>query len=524
MSSGKKTKGQRAPDKAGVRQVAVIDIGTSAIRLALAEIDADKQVRRHETLSQSVSIGSDTFTRGRISHETTEECVRILASFKRVMEEYTITREDQVRAVATSAVREALNRDAFLDRLYIATGINVEAIDEAETARLTYLGVHPSLSADPDQLHANTLVIEAGGGSTELLWMREGDILFSHVYPLGSLRIREATGTMPARDIQRQIQSMVDEICRSVKVGKQVQLIFLGGDARFAARQLQPGWDSHQLAHISVTALVRLKDELLKQKVDDLVRAYHLTFPEAETLGVALMSYAQIAEAFGLKTVQVSGITMRDGLLMELVNRGAWLVEFNHQILRSARELGNKYACNEAHAEEVAALAKMLFHELQNDHQLSPRHLLILEIAALLHEVGLFISDRGYHKHSMYLIDNADIFGLGRRDTKMVALAVRYHHRADPSMGQSAFAALDRSDRMVVKQLSAILRIADALGASRRQRVTKISCSRDSGRLLIYVPGVEDLTLEQLALVEKGNLFQEVYGYSVEFRKRTGST
>jgi exopolyphosphatase/guanosine-5'-triphosphate,3'-diphosphate pyrophosphatase len=106
----------------------------------------------------------------------------------------------------------------------------------------------------------------------------------------------------------------------------------------------------------------------------------------------------------------------------------------------------------------------------------------------------------------------------------MVALAVRYHHRADPSMGQSAFAALDRSDRMVVKQLSAILRIADALGASRRQRVTKISCSRDSGRLLIYVPGVEDLTLEQLALVEKGNLFQEVYGYSVEFRKRTGST
>ncbi|MFT5121507.1 MAG: exopolyphosphatase/guanosine-5'-triphosphate,3'-diphosphate pyrophosphatase [Kiritimatiellia bacterium] len=520
----KKKKDRVIPPETGVEQIAAIDIGSSSIRLALAEFGADNKMRRHETLSQNVSIGSDTFTCGEISHETTEQCVRILTSFKRVMQEYTITQPEQIRAVATSAVREATNRDAFLDRLFMATGIQVDAIDEAETARLTYLGVQPYLSSDPDYTNTDTLVIEVGGGSTELLWVRGDDVLFSHVYPLGSLRINEALGDMPARDIQRQIQAMVDDIRHSVKVGKEVQLIFLGGEARFTARQIQPGWEVRKHTRISVKALARFKDEILKLSVDDRVREYHLNFSDAETLGVALMAYAQFAEAFDLKNVQVSGVTMRDGLLMELVNGGAWSVEFNHQILRSAKELGAKYAYAEAHADEVALLAKLLFHELQPDHQLSPRYLLLLEVAALLHEVGLFVSDRNYHKHSSYLVDQADIFGLGRRNTKLVALVVRYHTRANPGMGQSAFAALDRSDRMVVKQLSAILRIADALGASRRQRVTQISCRRDADRLLIFVPGVEDLTLEQLALLEKGNLFRDVYGYTVEFRKRAGKS
>ena len=174
-----------------VRPAAVIDIGTSSIRMAIAEIDSAGGVRTLETLSQAVNLGKDTFTKGIIEKSTIEKCVEILKSYRQRLREYQISREDQIRVVATSAVREALNRLAFIDRVYIATGIQVEPIDEAEVNRITYLGVAPFLNAERSLAEAHTVVVEVGGGSTELLVVRNGDVIFSHTYRLGSLRLRQ---------------------------------------------------------------------------------------------------------------------------------------------------------------------------------------------------------------------------------------------------------------------------------------------------------------------------------------------
>jgi exopolyphosphatase/guanosine-5'-triphosphate,3'-diphosphate pyrophosphatase len=505
------------------RQVAAIDIGTSAIRMALAEIDHDGQIRRLDTLNQSVSIGKDTFTTGMISHETIEECVRVLGSFKRVMAEYQVTKPDQIRAVATSAVREAANQNVFLDRIYMATGINVEAIDEAETTRLTYLGIQPYLTSDAALAKANNLVVEVGGGSTEFLQVSEGNIAYSHVYPMGSLRAVES-GTGSTREVHDamvyQMQVLIDTVREQLKSKKSLRLMIMGGEARFVARQIKPGWDAAKPARIRVAELASLTERLRTSSIDELVEEFHITYPDAETLVPALMLYSMLARDLNLKQVLVSGITMRDGLLMELVQRDAWSQEFNRQIVRSVKEFGLKFGVNPAHGEEVAILAVQLFDELQVEHELVARYRLVLEIAARLHEVGLFISDRSVHKHSMYIIQNSDIFGLGKKMAELVALVARYHHRNDPALSQRSFAALDREDRIAVKQLSAILRVADALGQSRRQRISEIVCIKSAGELTIMIPGVEDLTLEQLALQEKGTLFMDVFGLEVKFRKQ----
>src|SRR5688572_15238392 len=131
------------------RQVAVIDIGTASIRMAIAEISAAGQVRQLETLTQAVNLGKDAFIRGAISKATVEDCVRVLRSYRRILKEYQIENPAQVRVVATSAVREATNRLSFVDRLYIATGFQVDPIDEAEVIRITFLGVQPFLLSDP---------------------------------------------------------------------------------------------------------------------------------------------------------------------------------------------------------------------------------------------------------------------------------------------------------------------------------------------------------------------------------------
>jgi exopolyphosphatase / guanosine-5'-triphosphate,3'-diphosphate pyrophosphatase len=181
-------------------------------------------------------------------------------------------------------------------------------------------------------------------------------------------------------------------------------------------------------------------------------------------------------------------------------------------------DLGKRYDYDDVHAEHVAALCSTLFHELREEHQLSPRHEVILVVAALLHEIGLFVSNRSYHKHSMYLIRNSELFGLGRKEQLLAALVARYHRRASPQPTHEGYATLDRDERVMVSKLSAILRLAIALDESRSQRIHHVTCVREEGRLVISIPLVEDLALEQLALKQSGSLFEEVFGLPVLLR------
>ena len=145
------------------RAVAVIDVGTTSIRMAIAEITADGDVRHIDSVARAVSLGRDTFTRGSIRRGTIEECVRVLKSYRNVLQEYGIASKD-TRVVATSAVREASNRLAFLDRIYIATGLDIDALEEAEVNRVTYMSIYPHLASLPELRSSHSVVIEVGGG------------------------------------------------------------------------------------------------------------------------------------------------------------------------------------------------------------------------------------------------------------------------------------------------------------------------------------------------------------------------
>lgn len=508
-----------------IRPVAVIDIGTTSIRMEIAEINEANGVRTLEKLSQAVSIGKDTFSRGMISKPIIEDCVRVLKSYRQLLREYQISSPDMVRVVATSAVREATNRLAFIDRVFIATGMQVESLDEADVIRLTYLAMEPYLKAAPSLAAARTLVVEVGGGSTELLVVRSGNVLYSRTYRLGSLRLREmlesfrATATKQRQFLETQIHKTVEQMCEEVANDGPLELVAMGGDVRFVASQLVPDWDPHTLARLPVPALEQFTRKMLSLTEDRIIQRYHLSVPDAETLGPALLSYCELAKAYGLDSILVTTGTLRDGLLKEMALKDSWTEEFSAQIIRSALDLGRKFEFDEPHARHVAELCKVLFQGLKSEHQLEPRFQIILYLAALLHEVGLFVSSRSFHKHSMYLIMHSELFGLNQRDVLLVALVARYHRRASPKPEHEGFAMLDRDRRVAVSKLAALLRVAVALDDSRSQRIHEISCEVERDRLVISVPEVEDLSLEQLALRQSGSLFEETYGMQVLLRK-----
>lgn len=508
-----------------VRVVAVIDVGTTSIRMAIAEISEHRGVRVLTSLSQAVNLGRDTFTKGSIEKSTIEECVRVLKSYRRVLGEYKLERNDQIRVVATSAVREASNQLAFLDRIYTATGIQVVPIDASEVNRITYLGIQPLLKNDVKLTQASAAIIEVGGGSTELLVVQNGDVQSAQTYRLGSLRIREALEVYHAPRstvgslIHTQIRRVVDQIIQQVPPGSVTEMIGLGGDIRFAARQLIPDWDPDSLTRLPVDKLSAFANTVLELNEDKLVHKFHIPFPDAGTLAPALLAYVHLAHALNLPDIIVSNVNLRDGLLSEMSAKGAWTQDFNNQVLRSATELGRKFHIAEAHAKHVAKLCRILFQGLREEHQLAPRFELLLTVAALLHEIGQFVSPGSYHKHTQYLIQHSELFGLSRKDVTLVALTARYHRRTSPKPTHSVFTALDRDQRIAVVKMAALLRVADALDASHGQRLHELVFSREGGRLVIAVPQVEDLSLEQLALKQSGTLFEETFGMPVMLRR-----
>lgn len=507
-----------------LRPVSVIDIGATSIRMAIAEIDDEGHVHPLESLSQAVTLGKDTFTQRRIRKSSIEECVRVLKSYRRLLSEYGITRPDQMRIVATSAVREALNRLAFLDRVYIATGMEVEPLDEAEVNRITYMGIQPLLQSDPSLTTSRSIVVEVGGGSTEVLVVQSGNVLFSHTYRLGSLRLLEMVERFDAplakqrALMETQIQRVVDQIREHVDDEPQLKMVAIGGDVRFAVGNLIDDWDSTTLAHLSVEKLNKFARNMLMMSEDETVREFGISFQDAETVAPALLSYVLIARGLNQTEIAVANTNLRDGLLHDLAIRDVWTANFRSQIIRSAISLGRRFDFDEKHARHVATLCRKLFAKLQSEHQLEPKMELLLYLAALLHEIGLFINTRSNHKHAMYLIRHSELFGLSRKDVLLVALLARYHRRSSPLPQHEGYATLDRSDRVAISKLAAILRIAITLDESRSQRIKDIHCRIDKKRLIITANGVEDVSLEQLALRQSGGLFEETYGLPVQLR------
>ena len=269
---------------------------------------------------------------------------------------------------------------------------------------------------------------------------------------------------------------------------------------------------------MNVKTFSALTEQLVPTTVDELVRKYRIPYQEAETVGPALLAYSHLARVFHVKQILVPKSSLREGLLKEIAAGGTWTEGFAEQAVQSALALGAKFAFDEKHSQQVADLSVRLFHELQPEHRLEKRFELLLKIAALLHEVGMFIGDRSHHKHSMYIIMNSELFGLTRKDITLIALVARYHRRATPRPYHEEYTSLDRDSRIAVAKMAAILRVADALDRDHMQQARALTFSREPGQFVISIGDAVDLTLERLALKEKGNLFEEVFGMKTVVR------
>jgi exopolyphosphatase/guanosine-5'-triphosphate,3'-diphosphate pyrophosphatase len=510
------------PETASPQVVAVLDMGASAIRMAIAELSPDRPPRIIEEASRGVLLGRDTFSSEAIRSQTVDAAIRALQQFREMMDSYGVT---EVRAVATSAVREARNGDTFLDRVRGQTGIEFGVINEAEESRLIYLAVRDAIGAHSSFQGARTLLAEVGGGSTSLTMLRRGEPTRSGVYALGSIRMRQQLDLRKhSRDVQlaivrRYVANVIEEIRVEIPLNRVNHMLAIGGDVRFVAAQIAEG-DNERLRQLPRDRFLAFCEEVERLDEDALADRFRLTPSDAATLAPALVIYRALLTETAAKTIVVSDASLRAGMLLDFADPGTRLSvqEFERQVLASADALGQKYRFDHDHGHQVANLATRLFDELRDEHGLYDRERLLLQVAALLHDVGVYVSLRAHHKHSQYILAASQIFGLSAEETAVVSNIARYHRRGLPQRTHVPYITLDREDRMIVNKLAAILRVANALDAEHAQKVRDLRVIRGGPSWVLELTGSGDLTMERLAAAARADMFAETFGKPLEIQ------
>ena len=341
------------------KTVAAIDVGANALRMVIAEVLPDGRIEVIERAARAARLGQDAFRRGRLGAASMRVALTILRDFRELLNLYKV---EEVRAVATSAAREASNTDTFLDRIYLSTGLKVEVIGTPEESRLTVSAVRQALGDALNVNRGDSLIVDVGGGSTLVTLLRDGEIVTSQSLRLGSVRLHEvlaASDDSPeqtAEVLRYQISTMMGAVQNSMPLERVESFIAVGGDARFAVRQIGRPTDTPDLFLIDPKEFDNLVARCEHWTAEELSKRFGVPFADAETINPALLVYQSLFHLTKAAQIIVSHATMRDGLLLELANHvtGKEDRSLVAGVIQSAMAVARKYHVDLEHAKTVA--------------------------------------------------------------------------------------------------------------------------------------------------------------------------
>ncbi len=501
-------------------RIGIVDMGSNAIRFLVAEATGGK-VATLENHRLSVRLGRDVFHTGQIPEATLSATVDAFRRFRATCDRLGVQR---VRAIATSAMRDARNRDLLIDRIREACGIEIEVISGTQEAYLLKLGVETRI----DLSSGCSLLVDVGGGSVEIVLVDKGQVMSADSYRLGALRMLEALADAEAsgesfvdllnkhlRSLERRIADRFDplRIDRYIAVGGNIDSLADLLTAKGPVRRVE-GIETCELADLRTEVL-----ELAAMPFAERMSKRGLREDRADTIVPAGIVYARLGELAGQERVLVPRVGIKDGLLMEVVlgHLESFAAEDHvDAVLSSCRAMGRRFHYESDHAEAVLTLARQLFDQTRELHDLGGRARVLLEAGALLHDVGVAVNNDGHHKHSQYLIEASELVGLTEEERHFVALLARYHRKGPPSRDHEEFEALRRRERLMLERLAALLRLADALDRQHASvvRGVTVKIREDAVDLQPILAGdsATRLTLEAKAVEEKGALFASLFG------------
>lgn len=500
---------------------AILYVGAASIAMIIGSRNEAGQVSLLEHLDKPLPIARDIFRTGTITRSTVEQAAGILRDYLLTLREYNLPLAN-VRLYNTNILSEAANHEIFLNRLQVSTGLTARLIDDGDMTRLIYQIGLRMLKKNAELREGYTFISHIGPGNTRALYFKDGRLAAYTNYRLGIFRAREAVAGVDGESqhlshLEEHIRGVVDHLAQDFSGYQIDNHVAIGAEIQSVAAEIVPA--KQGAFRITEDELERFTEKLAGLNPDELVRKLHVHYTGGEGIVPALQTNLALARRFGDEALWIPEGDFHRELMLDLMTASPHSANFQDEVVQAACEIGVRYKTDRKHADHVAQFAQQLFRELQHLHALDPKYELVLRVAAVLHEVGMFISPREHHKHSLYILLQTEIFGLSTSDREMVALLARYHRRYNPEPNHPTFSDLTREERMIVFKLAALLRMADALDRTHTQRIKTIQLRPEGSRLYILTPGVEDTTVEQLAINSKCDLFREIYGYDILLSK-----
>lgn len=492
-------------------RVAVADVGTNSTHLLIAEAQGG-HYRVLDALKVRTRLGECLDARGHMMPQGEERLRGALLRFRELAEALEVP---SVRVYATSALREAPNGPEVAERMRQETGVYPVIISGEREGRLTYLGAAHSV-----EFGADNLLLDLGGGSLELIRGSAEEVQDVVSLPLGGIRMqdrflrRDPPGKSEYRALVAYLQGALEPYRERFGVGPDTQVILSSGTAEdlalaVAARAGQAPASVNGL-RMTLEELGELLADLRRMPEEE--RARIPAFAKRARIIVAAAAVLHTAlTVLDAREVVISEGALREGMVVEELQRHEDYVAGLSARHRSALALAERFRADLSHARQVTALSKVLYDQLSAQGQALPEEGRgLLRAAATLHEVGQLVTQGSHHKHSAYLIRHGGLLGFDAREVELVAQIARYHRRSLPKDSHEDWAALSREDQALVSQMAAVLRVADGLDRSYggHSRLEALERSGKGWRLTACVPN----TLDRQGAQEKADLWTREFG------------
>ncbi len=509
--------------------IAVIDIGSHSIRLFIGYIQRKGSFKEIEKLWVPIPIGLDTFTTGVVSNPTILNMINVIKNFKKVIDSYDV---DYCKAVATSSIREASNSDILIERVLHLTGLKIEIIEPMQETWILYNGVRRIMKDRYGFLKEMVLLFSMGGGSTQYVLQNNGNIIFSETHNQGTLRLLKNL-ELPMKYLRFSLKPLSFNFAQTIQrycdVRKVERLIALNDDVLHVISKLAPETEAQSVYRITKKHFSDIYKKIDAMSIDEMKDEFEINEQVAGTTRVAFIMLEMFYAMTGAKEVLFPNVTMSQSVLMGL-SMGSdvtSLAELDEaavsNVISASLHIGRKFQFDEKHAVHVRKLAVKLFDEMREHYGFAPKERLYLEVAALLHDVGTFVSSSNHHKYSMEMIAASEIMGLDKEEIFIISQIARYHRKAMPKGSHIEYTSLPTDQRLQISRIASLLRVADALDGTHTQWVEDIRFDMldDHGELYLKMAeeGYEYLDIVKQAVRKKADLFESFYGVPIKVER-----
>lgn len=495
---------------------ATIDVGSSTLSMKIYEVSKPRGIRELTHVRHKLPLGAETYTKGFISYQTVNEICTILNDFRRIMAEFNT---EGCQAYARSSLREARNCLVVIDQIKVQTGINVKILSNSE-ARFLYF---KALALMEDNYNAmieeGTLIVDIGAGSVQLSIFDQSTLCATQNLLLGYSRIQELLHVM--RDEAYDFNALINEYMeKDLELFKKLYL-----DNITVRHIITIGGMIPELFHYYNSEETDFDGHVSQKKLTTKKLPRELIHDKAKLVVPTVLICRKILQLTGCGELYLSPIDFCDSMVAEYAEKKLKLMsrrDFTEDILSTSKNIARKYMVDMDHVENVQTLALQIFDRIRKLHGLGRRERLLLQIGVILHSCGAYINEIQSRECSYRIIMSTEIIGISHTERAMVAHMVRYNNDSLPAYEELA-EDFTREEYITTVKLNAILKTANVLDTSNRQKIKNVGVTLRDDVLTITADTMADITLEKGLFHHRANVFQEAFGIRPVLRqKRSG--